>query len=138
MQTEQNTLPTKLLPCQKLSEYRRSLHIQLDPKIVDGVETLLMFIGYARSGHTLIGSLLDAHPNMVVANEYNILEKWKTYAEKNRNKQYLFQELYTNSYREAHYGDTSHVNCISSTKYKYAVPNQWQGNFDGKIKVSVQ
>jgi hypothetical protein len=27
------------------------------------VESFCMFIGYPRSGHTLIGSILDAHPN---------------------------------------------------------------------------
>ncbi len=26
-----------------------------------------MFIGYPRSGHSLVGSLLDAHPNIIVA-----------------------------------------------------------------------
>ena len=128
----------KLSLCRLLPEYRQRPNITLDPKTVDGVGTLLMFIGYGRSGHTLIGSLLDAHPNMVVANEYDILQQWKTYAPKNKNKQYLFQELYTNSYREAHYGDRSLRNCTPKTKYKYAVPNQWQGNFDRKIEVSVQ
>ncbi|CAB3992298.1 Hypothetical predicted protein, partial [Paramuricea clavata] len=49
------------------------------PKIVKDVDTMLMFIGYPRSGHTLIGSLLDAHPNIVVANEYNILANWENY-----------------------------------------------------------
>ncbi len=33
------------------------------------LDTFLFFIGYPRSGHTLIGSLLDAHPEMVIAHE---------------------------------------------------------------------
>ena len=130
------TLP-KMQRCRQLPEYHQRPNITLEPKTVDGVETLLMFIGYPRSGHTLIGSLLDAHPNMVVANEYHILEKWKAYARKDKNKQHLFQELYTNSYREAHNGDRSLADCAPTTKYKYTVPNQWQGKFDGKMKVGV-
>jgi hypothetical protein len=34
-----------------------------------GLETYCMFMGYPRSGHTLVGSILDAHPDMVVAHE---------------------------------------------------------------------
>ena len=134
---KQNTTPTKILRCVARPEYLKDESITLDPTIVDGVETLLMFIGYQRSGHTLISSLLDAHPNMVIANDYDIFRRWKSYAAKDKNKQYLFQELYTNSYREARNGDRSLANCAPKTNYKYVVPNQWQGNFNGKIKVSV-
>lgn len=33
------------------------------------IHTFCSFIGYSRSGHTLIGSLLDAHPNIVISTE---------------------------------------------------------------------
>ena len=32
-------------------------------------ETLLLFVGYSRSGHSLVGSLLDAHPNAIISHE---------------------------------------------------------------------
>ena len=96
-----------------------------------------MFIGYPRSGHTLIGSILDAHPNMVIANEYNVLALWQNYTRGHRNKQYLFEQLYKNSFAEARHGDRSTDDCFPKTKYKYLVPNQWQGKFDGEIKVSI-
>ena len=38
-------------------------------------KTFLMFIGYPRSGHTLISSLLDAHPNAIVTNEFNVIDE---------------------------------------------------------------
>lgn len=37
------------------------------------VQTYCQFIGYPRSGHSLVGSLLDAHPEMVIAQELNAL-----------------------------------------------------------------
>ncbi len=37
------------------------------------VKRFCMFIGYPRSGHSLIGSLLDAHPRAVIAHELNVL-----------------------------------------------------------------
>ena len=33
------------------------------------VHTFCCFIGYSRSGHTVVGSLLDAHPNVVISTE---------------------------------------------------------------------
>lgn len=37
------------------------------------VEAYCMFLGYARSGHSLLGSLLDAHPDVVIAHELDAL-----------------------------------------------------------------
>jgi hypothetical protein len=37
------------------------------------VETFCMFIGYPRSGHSLLGSLLDAHHEVVIAHELDVL-----------------------------------------------------------------
>ena len=142
-ESQKNIDPRKMstsgkILCRLRPEYLNHESIKLDPKIVNDVDTMLMFIGYPRSGHTLIGSLLDAHPNMVVANEYNILGNWENYTTKHRNKQYLFEQLYTNSFLEAREGDRSSADCFPKTKYNYLVPNQWQGKFDGKIKVSAQ
>lgn len=124
------------IPCRSRAKYLSQKNMELDPKLVNDVETMLLFIGYPRSGHTLIGSLLDAHPNMVIANEYNILGKWKNFTSEHRTKQYLFEKLYTNSFLEAIEGDRSSARCIPKTKYRYLIPNQWQGKFDKKIKVS--
>ena len=53
---------------------------QVDSDCMDGtfnnLHTFVQFVGYPRSGHTLVAMLLDAHPNIVISNEYNILEKW--------------------------------------------------------------
>ena len=38
------------------------------------VETYCMFIGYSRSGKTMIASLLDAHPNLIIADELDALQ----------------------------------------------------------------
>lgn len=48
----------------------------LDARIYDKVKVFLLFIGYNRSRHTLLASLLDAHPNVIIANDFNILGEW--------------------------------------------------------------
>ena len=37
------------------------------------VQACCLFIGYARSGHSLVGSFLNAHRHAVIAHELNLL-----------------------------------------------------------------
>ncbi len=39
------------------------------------VKTWLTFVGYGRSGHSFIGSILDAHPNVCVAHEADAMRR---------------------------------------------------------------
>ena len=88
-------------------------------ELFDGVETYCMFIGYPRSGHSLVGSLLDAHPNAIVAHELDALR----YVEAGFDKYRLYQLLLDNSRRFA-------LNGREWTGYAYGVPGQRQGQFD--------
>ncbi|MEO9476658.1 MAG: sulfotransferase [Cyclobacteriaceae bacterium] len=38
------------------------------------LQTICFFIGHTRSGHTLLGSILDAHPQIVIATEANMMD----------------------------------------------------------------
>jgi len=87
-------------------------------ELFGGVKTYCMFIGYPRSGHSLVGSLLDAHPNMIIAHELNVLE----YIRKGFSRGKIFYLLLRKSQVDAKAGRPSFG-------YSYAVPNQWQGRF---------
>ena len=102
-------------------------------EVYDGVQTLLIFIGYPRSGHTLVSSLLDAHPHVIIANEFDIIGKWQEWDASNRNKYYLFDQLYLNSEKEA---DVGYRSATVKHRYSYHVPRQWQGTYNGSILVS--
>lgn len=39
-----------------------------------------MFIGYPRSGHSLVGSIIDAHPNACISHEMDALATYKKFA----------------------------------------------------------
>ena len=93
----------------------------------------VFFIGYPRSGSTLTGSLLDAHPNVIIANEYDLTRKFHLASNQHITRRYLFDQLLNNSVNEA--------TCEQrSPGYKglfnYHVPNQWQGKFQCFIQVS--
>lgn len=79
-------------------------------------EGLVLFVGPARSGHSLVGSLLDAHPEIVIAHELFALR-------------HLQQGIA--------FGDVADAIKLNSaiyselgrgaTGYNYAVPGQYQG-----------
>ena len=43
--------------------------------LYDQVKTYCMFVGHARSGGSITGALLDAHPNIVLADEMDVLNQ---------------------------------------------------------------
>ena len=87
-------------------------------KIFAGVEAYCMFVGYPKSGHSLFGSLLDAHPEAIIAHEQDALR----YLRAGFGKVQIFHLLLENSRRYAEAGRDWNV-------YSYRVPGQWQGKF---------
>jgi hypothetical protein len=87
------------------------------------VRTYCMFLGYPRSGHSLIGALLDAHPNIIIAHELDALR----YVAGGCSQRQLYHLLLENSRRAKEGGR-------KWGKYAYEVPNQWQGRFE-KLQV---
>ena len=86
--------------------------------IFSKVKTFCMFIGYPRSGHSLISSLIDAHPNALIGHRTDALQ----FFEKNEELQNILFLLLRNSQRFAQKGR-------KLTRYQYHVPEQWQGRF---------
>lgn len=84
----------------------------------DEVEAYCMFIGYPRSGHSLVGSLLDAHPDVAISHELDALR----YFHAGFSRDQVFALILAN---ERWYGE----NGRHWGTYTYAVPNQWQGRF---------
>jgi hypothetical protein len=85
----------------------------------DDVEAYSMFVGYPRSGHTILGALLDAHPNAVVANGLDVVK----YIHLGLGRRQVFHLLRERAREVARDG-------CRSGDYTYAVPGQWQGRHD--------
>ena len=100
-----------------------------------------MFIGYPRSSHSLVGSILDAHPEIIISNEYHIIQRWNIYQDHalrntDMKKYLLFYNLHSLSTWQASFGVRARTPVIIDDKiYSYHVPGAWQGTFNGKIKV---
>eukprot|EP01102_Stenamoeba_stenopodia_P012155 TRINITY_DN3802_c0_g1_i3.p1 TRINITY_DN3802_c0_g1~~TRINITY_DN3802_c0_g1_i3.p1 ORF type:complete len:335 (+),score=70.88 TRINITY_DN3802_c0_g1_i3:682-1686(+) len=92
------------------------------------VKSFVMFIGYPRSGHTLVGSFLDAHPQIIIAHEYNILEKALQGTITHQKKEDLFQRL---AHQSLEFHKIGHMN----VGYNYNIPNQWQGRWNNSVNI---
>lgn len=83
------------------------------------VETFCLFLGYPRSGHTLVGSLLNAHAEAVVAHELDVLR----YVELGLRRRQLFALLLDRDQQFATIGR-------QWSGYDYEVAGQHQGRCD--------
>lgn len=82
-----------------------------------GVKTFCLFVGYPRSGHSLVGALLNAHRDAVISHELNAPALIRSGCSRD--------ELYARILARAHW-----FNLRSNTSnYRYQVPRQWQGRF---------
>lgn len=90
-------------------------------EMFSNIKYYCMFVGYGKSGHTLIGCLLDAHPDVMVSIEADVLGQ----IAKNKvtDKKEIFEIIHR---RSVNFVKNSNY---SWTGYSYKVENQYQGKF---------
>lgn len=86
---------------------------------LSNLEYFCLFIGHPRNGSSILGGLLDAHRNIVISHELNVL-----LGVKNKRKVPLFQSIYNNAHMNSKKGRIQ-------SGYKCGVPDAWQGRDDG-------
>ena len=103
---------------------------QLSEEAIESIEKFVLFLGWPRSGHSIIGSMLDAHPNAIISNEFLVFTQWienkdGLFQDKRRflNKIYknsVFQVLSNKGYRNSHKDQKG---------YTLSMKSLYQGNF---------
>ncbi len=83
----------------------------------------VMFLGYPRSGHSLIGSIIDAHENAAISHEYDVLAKIKNESFLLNTREILFANIADNT---AKFNETNRT----WNGYSYLVPGMFNGNVD--------
>ena len=89
------------------------------------IERCLLTIGYSRSGSSLIGQLLNAHPEMVIAHDEDLVRKL-------HNPRYIHHGGWgpiTRVILESDRRFRQKGYYASSVGYSYAVNGQWQGSY---------
>ena len=88
------------------------------------VHTYCLFVGHARSGSSLVGGLLDAHPSVIIADEVDVFQ----YVTAGFDRGQIFNILLERSQRQARKGKVKAGR--DAKQYSYQVPGQWNGDFD--------
>jgi hypothetical protein len=86
------------------------------------VRTYCLFVGHNKSGTSMVGSLLDAHPEVILSDEADALD----YVRAGFSREQIFHILLRQSRREARKG---RVTARRLQPYSYLVPGQWQGRY---------
>jgi len=84
-----------------------------------------------------MASLLDAHPNVIIANDFNILGQWiNNPGISKRKKYYIYELLYAKSRYDVMYGVRSRMVDGKPVQYHYNIKGQWQGKYNNTIQVN--
>ena len=102
------------------------------------VDTLLFFVGYPRSRHTLLASLLDGHPHMVVANERNLFYRLRHGVKFERSEMFDMLVQGSKTFLRGGKGMVMNGTLQNTTHFGFWMENYWQGSYDKYIKVSIR
>lgn len=94
----------------------------------DGVKNFVVFVGYSRSGSTIVASMLDAHPNIIVSNENNFMMKWWEGNFDKLNRYTLYSLLCQDS-RISSTNGTRSQNRTLRKGYSIGIESLWQGRY---------
>ncbi len=108
--------------------YKYHVKKDVDQAAFRDMKTFCMFLGFPRSGHSIVGSLLDAHPNIVISDELDVLR----YIKLGFSNMQICQLILSRSRIQAQAGRKKTGR--RGKDYSYMVPGQWQGQYE-KIRV---
>ena len=106
-------------------------------KIVEAVERFVFFLGWPRSGHSIIASMMDAHPEMIIAQHFLLFKELPNEASKqlliNNDKRLVKTKFFSELYHDSHYS-ANHYRKNGTKGYNLSLDTRWQGTFN-KLRV---
>ena len=99
----------------------------LPRSVTSKIKTFVLFVGIARSGHSIIAAILDSHPHIVVTNELDVFRRINNHS----SKASLFYLIWKRSCKIAGRGGLEY----SGKGYSLSVDGSWQGAYQSYINV---
>ena len=119
--------------------YSLKKYVPLSNSDIEQVKTFIFFLGHARSGHSIVGSILDAHPHVILAHEAKLfqtlnedLSNKKTHYE---NKSVIFNTLWNNSFRSSNSGLRTEEGKALRKGYSLSIDGLYQGTYIAPVQV---
>lgn len=99
-------------------------------KDVLDVQSFVFFIGYPRSSHSILASLIDSHPNAIIAHEFNLFPQLMNPTNGFLvNRTLLYKALYKNSHYHSTHGWRSREHSFQTKGYSLQLNSSWQGTY---------
>ena len=99
------------------------------------VKTFVIFLGHQRSGHSIVGSLLDAHPHIILANEGRLFFKLDEDKPRYDDKLSIFNALWKNSIQSSNSGLRTEEQKALVKGYTLSIDGLYQGTFVPPVQV---
>ena len=103
---------------------------ELPVPIINDVKAFVFFMGHSRSGHSIIGTILDSHPHIVIAHEGGILTRVVN-KEKCADKSFIFNEIWRSSCSNK----TKSVEGTARKGYSLRIDELYQGKYLDHIDI---
>lgn len=112
--------------------------VPLPQSVINQVKYFVFFVGRAHSGHSIVGSILDSHPHMIIAHEAKIFLQLNKNPTHFTSKAAVFNELWKKSYDDSHCNGclrTNNSKDIKSKGYTLQIAGLYQGTYLSYIDV---
>jgi len=106
---------------------------KLPKRVINGVRSVVLFIGHPRSGHSIVGSILDSHPHIVVSHELDLFNKMVDHP--NWSKSEIFNAFWSLSIKSSTSGLRTDTKKANRKGYSLGIPDLYQGTYESYIDV---
>ena len=106
---------------------------KLPRRVINRVKSVVLFVGHAHSGHSIVGSILDSHPHIVVSHELDLFNKMKIHPEWSKSE--IFNAFWKMSVSASTSGLRTDKNKAFKKGYTLAIPGLYQGTYESYIDV---
>ena len=124
--------PYSSLTEEKVKTRGKEFKAVLTKEVVNNVKKMLIFVGHQRSCHSIVGAIIDAHPNVIVAPKFNPFVEYLDSPEELPTKEKLFQKFYDAA---QHSMRANGIRNKDSKGYTLTVDGLYQGMFKDKVDV---
>jgi hypothetical protein len=113
-------------------------------RLLEHLTSFVVFVGYSRSGGSLVAALMDAHPNLVVAHELDLFEKEPDLEVTDRivstDRDDLAQQVLMHASIGAELGRQGQRVREDGSRYysSYDVDGGWQGRYEALVAIGTK
>lgn len=106
-----------------------ALSVAAPAEVAKTVNKFLFFVGYPRNGRSILGNILDAHPNIIISRKYSLFKKLLTQPDRHQDRSFMYNSIYKSSLCSHYLGWSNPVH------HQENIPHFWQGVHNGSVTV---